>query len=175
MRYFVIIGLWFAVLVIDGVVFPSLTGWPSGFGIIVLLSALAITFGIHRWVIGLGIILAGLTELMLGTYFGTIVGAWLVMAWSWHLLNQFLNMKPLSENDSFLALIPFTLLGLGLFGLGEIMLWIISRFVYKSGLAITNFIGVFHSPMIFIIVAIELAVTLFVFRFIYSSRNSIYG
>lgn len=175
MKYFMIIGIWLAVLIGDGVILPALTGLPAGFGIIVFLSALVITFGIHRWVIGLGIILAGVTELMIGAYFGVIMGAWLVMAWSWHLLNKFLNMKPLNESDSLVALMPFTLLGLGLFALGESALWAISRFIYEAGLTAMVLVDILRSPAIFSIVAAELVITLFIFHFIYSPRNSIYG
>lgn len=175
MKRLLIIGVWLAVLIIDGIVLPALTGLPAGLGIMVLLSALAITFGIHRWVIGLGIILAGMTELMFGAYFGTIIGAWLVIAWGWHLLNRFLNMNPASENDSFMALVPFAVLGLGLFGLGEGVSWAIDRFVYESGLAVTTLIDILRSPTIFIIVAIELVATLLIFRLIYFSRTTIYA
>ena len=172
MRYFAIMVVWFAVLIGDGIVFPALTGWPSGFGIMVLLSALAITFGIHRWLIGLGIILAGLTELILGTYFGIIIGAWLVITRVWHLLNQFLNLKPMSENDSLIAFAPATLCGLGLFSLGEGVSWVIIRFAYESELPATTLINILRSPAIISIVGIELLITLFVFRFIYFSRNA---
>ena len=175
MKQLAVICVWAAVFIIDGIMFPALTGLPSGLGIIVLLSALAITFGIHRWVIGLGIVLAGLTELMVGAYFGSIIGAWLVMAWSWHLLNRFLNMKPLSENNFLVALGPFTLLGFGLFGLGEGILWAIGRFVYEPGLTVTTLISIFRSPIMLSIVAVEFAIIIFIFRFIYSSRNSIHG
>lgn len=171
LKYFAIIIIWFVIFIGDGTVLPALTGLPFGFGIMILLSVMAITFGIQRWVIYLGIILAGLTELMIGAYFGTVIGAWLVMAWLWHILNNFLNMKSMSENDSLMTLVPFTLFGLGLFGLGEGVSWLINRFVYEPELAITNFVGIFCSPTMFSIVVIELTVTLFIFHFIYFSRN----
>ncbi|MEK7217700.1 MAG: hypothetical protein AAB374_02245 [Patescibacteria group bacterium] len=171
MRHLAIIGVWFVVFIADGIVFPALTGLPSGFGIMVLLSVLAITFGVHRWVIGLGIIFAGITELIIGTYFGTIIGAWLAMAWVWHLLNQFLNLKSMNENDSLVALAPFILLGLGLFAFGEGVSWMIIHFVYESELT-AMFFDIFLSPAILSIVAVEFAITFFVFRFIYFSRNA---
>ena len=171
MFYFIII-VWISLLVGDGIILPALTSLPSGFGAIVFLSALAITFGIHRWVIGLGIVLAGLTELMIGTYFGVIIGAWLVIAWSWHLLNRFLNMKSVNKNDSLGALIPVTLFGLGLFVVGEGILWMISRFVYESGLTATIFINILRSPTIITVIMTELIITLFVFRFISSPKNA---
>src|SRR3989344_882957 len=172
MKYFAIIGVWFVALVGDGIILPALTGLPSGFGIIVLLSIMAVGFGVHRWVIGLGMILAGTTELIIGTYFGTIIGAWLVMAWGWYFLNQFLNIKSINKNNFLMAFVPVTLLGLGLFVFGEGVLWIIIRFVYESGLSTITLINILCSPAIFSIVAIELAVTLFIFRFIYLSRNA---
>lgn len=175
MRYFSIIGIWFAVLIGDGIVIPGLTGLPSGFGIIVILSALAITFGIHRWVINFGIVLAVLTELLLGAYFGSIIGAWLIMASVWHLLDRFLNMRPIDENNSLAALAPFTLLGLGLFGLGESAMWAIGHFVYEPGLAPLPLFYIMSSPVIFGIVSGELVLILLIFRFIFYSRNSIYA
>ena len=94
------------------------------------------------------------------------------MAWIWHLLNQLLNLKSMNENDSLVALAPFILLGLGLFAFGEGTLWVIIRFVYEPGLSTITLINILRSPAIFSIVAIELAVTLFIFRFIYLSRNA---
>lgn len=175
MRQLTVICIWAAVFIGDGIILPALTGWPSGLGIMVLLAALAITFGIHRWVIGLGIVLAGMTELMVGAYFGAIIGAWLVMVWGWHFLNRFLNMKPVSENDSLVALVPFTLLGLIIFGLGEGALWVISRLAYEPRLTVTTFVNILGSPTIFTVVTIELAVIIFILHLIYSPRNSIYG
>ncbi len=171
MKRIAIIGVWLAVLVVDGIVLPALTGRPAGLGVMVFLAALAITFGIQRWVIGLGIVLAGLTELMLGIYFGTIIGAWLVLAWGWHLLNRFLNMKPVSENDSWPVLAPFTLFGLALFLLGESASWAISRFAYEPGLSPATLFQIVRSPVIFCVVTVELVVILFIFHFIYSARN----
>jgi len=170
LKHLAIIIIWFVFFIGDGTVLPALTGLPFGFSIMILLSVMAITFGIERWVVYLGIILAGLTELLVGAYFGTIIGAWLVMAWLWHVLNKFLNMRPMSENNSLVTLMPFTLFGFGLFGLGEGVSWLINRFVYEPKLAITNFIGIFGSPTMLCIVAVELIVTLFIFHFIYSSQ-----
>lgn len=172
MKYLLITVFWLVIFICDGIILPALTGLVSGFGAIVFLSALAITFGIHRWVIGLGIVLAGLTELMIGTYFGVIIGAWLVIAWSWHLLNRFLNMKSVNKNDSLGALIPVTLFGLGLFVVGEGVLWMMSRFVYESGLTATIFINILRSPTIIAVIMAELIITLFVFRFISSPKNA---
>lgn len=175
MRRLGIVGIWLVVIIIDGIVLPALSGLPSGLGIMVFLSALAITFGIHRWVISWGIVMAGATELILGAGFGTIIGSWLVVAWVWYLLNRFLNMKPLSENDSFLAFILFILLGLGLLAIGEGALWVITRLAYQSDLSTSTLFHLFRAPTILSIVAVELGVTLFVFRFIYSPKNLIYA
>lgn len=172
MKYLAIVGVWLAIFVGDGIIFPALTGLPSGFGIIVLLSALVITFGIHRWLIGLGLIFAGLTELILGAYFGTIIGAWLIIVWGWYLLNQFLNLKLMNERASLATFVSRILFGLGLFVLGESVLWMIIRFVYEPELTITILINILRSPTIFSIVLVEFAVTFFVFRFIYSSKNA---
>lgn len=175
MKRVVIIGVWLMVLIVDGTVLPPLTGWPSGFGIMVLLSALAITFGIHLWVIGLGLVLAGMTELILGSYFGAIIGAWLIMAWIWYFLNRFLNMKPISENKSLVALVPFTLLGFILFVFGEGISWIINYFIYGSGFALTILVSIIRSPIICAVVVVELIITLSIFRLIYYPKDSIYG
>ena len=175
MKRFGIIVIWFAVLIIDGVILPALTGLPSGFGIIVFLSALAITFGIHRWVLWFGIILAGISELILASYFGVIIGAWLVMATGWYFLNQFLSTKPMGESDSFFSFVPSVFFGFVLTGLGEGAIWLISRFVYKSGFATTTLLGIVRSPMIVGVMAVELGLILLVFRWFYSPKNSIYG
>ena len=174
MKILTIIGVWLVVLIIDGIVLPALTGLPSGLGIMVLLSALAIMFGVHRWVIGLGIVLAGLTELILGTNFGVIIGAWLVMVWGWYFLNQFLNIKLISKNNFLVILLPLTLLGLIIFVLGEGAWWAISHLVYERGLALSTLLYIIRSPVILSVVAVELMVTLFVFGLVYSSHNSIY-
>jgi len=171
LKHLAIIIVWVIIFIGDGAVLPALTGLPSGFGIMVLLSAMVVVFGVQRWVIGLGIILAGLTELMVGTYFGTVIGAWLAIVWTWHFLNNFFNIKTINENSSFVALVPCTLFGLGLFGLGEGVLWVISRLVYEPGLSIVTLFDVFHSSAILSIVVIEFVMILFVFRLIYSSRN----
>ncbi len=175
MKYFIIIVVWFAIIVGDGTILSALTGLPAGFGIIALLSALAVTFGIYRWVIILGIVLAGITELMLGLYFGTIISAWLVIAWVWHILNRFLNINLANENVSLMVLIPLTMLGFSLFIIGEGVLWAISNFVYKSGLNIMTLINIFRLPVICIIILIELSVTIFILRFGYRSKNPIYA
>lgn len=175
MKHFPIILIWLGVIIADGIVLPALTGLPSGFGTIVLLSVLAITFGIHRWVIGLGILIAGIAELIFGMYFGAIIGSWLIMAWGWHLLNRFLNMKPMIEDNSLIAILPLTLFGLGLFIVGEAALWVTSRFVYEPKLTPSNLVHVVLSPIVLGITAAELIVIFFIFRFIYSSRDSLYG
>lgn len=158
----------------DGNIFPALTGLPSGFGIVTLFSVLAITFGIHRWVVVLGIILAGVTELILGAYFGTIISAWLIMAWIWYFLNRFLNLKPASENNSLLAFIPFILLSFSLFVIGESVWWLISRFVYEPELTLATLINIFSSPTICAVILVELATTFLLFRFFYHPKDFIY-
>lgn len=172
MKYLAIIGTWLAVLISDSVILPALTDFPSGFGILVFLSALVIVFGVHHWVIGLGIVLAGITELIFGMYFGVVIGAWLVMVWCGYVLYQFLNVKSMGENDSMFSLMPFTLLGLVVFSVGEIVFWLIEYFIYKSGFTLPVLLEVASSPVIISIVIIELAITLFIFRFIYPSQNA---
>mgnify|MGYP001579176617 CR=1 FL=1 len=174
MKHISIIGVWIVLIIIDGILLPSLTGLPSGPDTILFLSVMVVTFGIHRWVIGLGIVIAGFAELILGTYFGAFIGSWLIMAWGWYILNRFLNMKPVSKHDSFLALAPFTLFSLALFFLGEGILCAIIRFVYEPELNLSTLLYIIQSPVILIVVAIEIAVTLLAFRFMYSSRDSNY-
>ena len=175
MKRLAIIIAWFFVVIIDGVVLPALTGLPTGFGIIIFLSAFAISFGIHRWVIILGIVLAFVTELNVGTYFGIIIGAWLVIAWAGHLMNRFFNMKPVNENDSLISILPIALLGFVLFCIGEVTLWVISRFVYESGLSMATLLQIMRSPKILAGVVAELMVVLSIFRLVYSPGDSVYG
>ncbi|MDP4001784.1 MAG: hypothetical protein Q8P69_01925 [bacterium] len=172
MKYFTIIIIWFIVFISDGIILPALTGLPAGFGILVFLLALMITFGVHRWVIGSGIIIAGVTELILGVYFGVIIGTWLVMAWIGHVFFKFLNIESMNENNFFGTIIPFTLFGIVIFAVGEGTLWVISRLAYESGLSPSTLFRIVFSPMVIIIVAIELVVTLFIFRFIYYTSRT---
>ncbi|GEM_PF-5521698 len=172
MRRLTIVIIWFTVFVGDGIILPALTGLPAGFGILVFLSALMITFGVQRWVIGSGIIFAGATELILGTYFGVIIGAWLVMAWLGHVFFKFLNMESMNKNNSLAILVPFTLFGVVIFFAGVGAWWIINRLAYESGLSPSALFRVVLSPVIISIVVIELAITLFIFRFIYSPKNA---
>lgn len=171
MRRLVVIIIWFVVFVSDGIILPALTGLPTGFGILIFLSALIITFGVHRWVIGSGIILAGVTELILGTYFGVIMGAWLVMAWFGHIFFKFLNIESMDKNNSLATLVPFTLFGIIIFIVGEGALWTINRLAYESGLSPSTLSQIVFSPVVITVVAIEIAVTLFIFRLIYYSKN----
>ncbi|MBP9822148.1 MAG: hypothetical protein KBC81_01735 [Candidatus Pacebacteria bacterium] len=171
MKRFAIILIWIAVVVADGVLLPAISGMPSGFGALVFLSALIITFHVHRWVIGLGIFISLATELWVGAYFGTIIGSYLIMVIVWYLLNKFLNMRSASENGSMLAIIPFTFLGIILFGVGEVFLWLVNRYVYIRDLSMATLIKLIISPEILAIVTIELIVIFLVFNFIYSSQN----
>lgn len=170
-KYPAIVGVWLVVLIIDSVMLPALTGFPSGFGISVFLSALVIVFGVHRWVIGLGVVFAGITELIFGMNFGVVIGSWLFMVWCGYVLYQFLNIKSMGENDSVFAVLPFTFLGIVIFSVGGIAFWLINHFIYKSGLVLSVLLEIMVSPVIASIVIIELAATLFVFRLINSSPN----
>jgi hypothetical protein len=45
-----LILIWFGVLVVDGIIFPAL-GFIGGFGSIIFLISVLLSYGTHRWVI----------------------------------------------------------------------------------------------------------------------------
>lgn len=166
--------IWFGALVIDGSVLPALLSSPAGFGTIVFLVALALSFGIHRWVIGWGMAAAFITELFLGAYFGSLIGAWLVIVWIWYGLNRFLSLKPSTESDSWLPLVPLVFFGMVLFVAGTISEWTIINLAYERGLTFLTVQDILGSPAILITVCAELVIFLLIMRGIYTPRISLY-
>jgi hypothetical protein len=175
MKRLFLVAIWAGFLVADGMIWPSLSGWSAGFGSIIFLVALALTFGIHRWVIGWGFAFAFATELFFGFYFGSLMGTWLILCWVWHIAGRFLSIKPLSDNDSWLALIPLAVSGAVLFTIAECGEWSIVRWAYDRTLTPTILKLSLNSPVILATVAVELFLLLVVFRFIYAPRVSVYG
>lgn len=175
MNRLALMAVWFGALVIDGSVFPALLGSPAGFGTIVFLVALALSFGVHRWVIGWGIAAAFLAELFLGAYFGTLIGAWLVIVWIWHGLNRFMSLKPSTESDSWLSLVPLGVFGMVLFIAGTISEWAIIYLAYERGLTFSIVQDMLRSPAVLLTVCAELIVLLVVMRGIYKPKVSFYG
>ena len=175
MKRAAIAAVWVVVLIVDGVVLPGLTGLHAGLGIMIFLAALAVSFGAHRWVIGLGMALSLGAELILGMNFGVIIGAWLAIIWSWYGMSQVLSMKSVHENDSMLTLVPCAAFGIVLVAVGECAAWLIDRVMYQAGLTSATLRAILGSPAIMGVAFVELVAVLFIFRFIYSSRTSFYA
>ncbi len=166
MSRFWIVLIWLAALVVDGIMLPALRIGPAGFGTLLFLIALALTFGVHRWVVGWGIAIALAAEIMLGLYFGTLIAAWLIAAWGWYGINRFFSMKAASEPGSRLAIIPLVVFGILLFVAAQLGQWFITRVFYERTLTVAVTQAIINSPPILIIVGIELLVLLAVLRLI---------
>jgi hypothetical protein len=175
MKNLAVIGLWLAVLVLDGTALPAFTGWPGGLGLVAFFAVFVMTFGLQRWVVGLGLALALASELILGSYFGVIMAGWLAIAWCWHGVNHFLSMGTVDENDSWPVFGLFVVWGLVLFGAGEVVMWAVARIIYQPGLSPVILFDVARSPIILVGILAELAVILLIFRLIYFSKSRPYA
>lgn len=170
MKYLLIIGLWLMAFICDGIILPALTGLVSGFGVIVFLAILIVMFGVHRWTILTGIILASATEILTGAYFGTIIVAWLIMNLVWYFLNMFLNIKLINPNDSFIKILTLIPYGLGLFILGESVMWLMIRLIYETQISIIMLSSILGSLVVYSIFMAEFLVIIFILRYIYHSK-----
>ncbi len=77
----------------------------------IFLIAIAMTYGVHRWVIYLGLVIACLTELVYGFYFGSLMIQWLVIMWIWYSLNNFFSLKVVNKNDYWFLIVPYIFYG----------------------------------------------------------------
>lgn len=171
MKGITLILLWLVFIIIDGVVLPAALSMPAGFGIIVLLIALSLSFSIHRWVVISGLCLAFITEIILGLYFGSLMGEWLAIAWVWYGLNDFFNLKSFHESGwSILA--PFAIIGTILFTIAKVFEWVIIHLAYDRTLAFSATQQIIKSPVILAMVFFEMCVLLFIFHLIHAKRIS---
>ena len=103
MRTILLIVLWLAILLVDGLVMPALFHIRESFLVFVFLCALVVVYGEQSWLIWRGLLLAVATELFLGLSIGTVVIGFLAAAGTWHALTRFINLKPLLEEASWLS------------------------------------------------------------------------
>ena len=175
MKRLVLPLLYILLLVVDGIVIPAFRDAVSGFGPAIFLVALLIGFGVHRGIIGWGLVIAFLTELSFGLYFGSMMGAWLITVGIWHLLNRFFSLKSFKENDSWFALVPAIFFGLILFGTFEIGQWLVSRLAYDRNLSIAIVEYMARSPEILMVSIGELLFILIAMRQLHARRATFYG
>lgn len=174
MKIFFSIIVWVFVLVVDGVVLPTMTNIFAGMGSVIFLTTLVLVHGFHKWVVGLGLLLAVVTEVVFGIYVGSIVGSWLVILWTWHLINKFMSFKSMSEDSSWSTLIPLLFSGAVISLFAFMAQWLIARFIYSSELPLAFIYQTLISPPIFITAFLELVVLLAMFRIIYKPKKSYY-
>jgi hypothetical protein len=124
-----LILIWFGVLVVDGIIFPAL-GFIGGFGSIIFLISVLLSYGTHRWVIGWGLVVAFVTEILFGWYLGTFVLAWLSVVWTWYILNAVFSVRPAHESESGLSVLFLSVCGIGLFMVSELAGWVFVKLVY---------------------------------------------
>ncbi len=175
MKKVVLILLYLLLIALDGIIIPAFQGAISGFGPAIFLVGLLVGFGVHRGIIGWGLVAACLTELLFGLYFGSMMGAWLITVWIWHLLNRFFSLKSFQENDSWLALVPAIFFGLILFGAFEIGQWVVIRLAYERSLSIAIVEYMARSPQILMVAIVELFFVLIVMRQLNIRRVTFYG
>lgn len=175
MKKLIVILLYILIIVIDGILIPSFRDAISGFGPAIFLTALLIGFGVNRGTIAWGLVIAGLTELLFGLYFGSMMGAWIITVGAWHLLNRFLSLKPFGENDSWLALVPAIFFGLILFGSFEMGQWLVIRLAYDRNLSIAIVKGIASSPEILTVAVGELSFLLIVIKQLCARRVTFYA
>ncbi len=175
MRRFFLPILWVVFLVFDGMVMPGLRVLESGFGSIIFLIALLLVFGIHRWVVGWGLGIGLISELLFGLHLGSIMGAWIIVVWSWYVLNRFFTVKPLEEHDSWFGAIPSIVFGILLFVISQGGEWLIIRLAYERTLPLELIKYILRSPQIFLSVALELGILLIALRSLYTRREIHYG
>jgi hypothetical protein len=176
MKRALLVALWVILLAFDGIVLPAIHSGPSGFGTIVFLIALILSFGTHRWVIGWGMAAAFCAELFFGFYLGALVGTWLVVVWAWQVLNQFFSLKSFTDGESsWFMLLPLELAGLVLFILAEGAHWLIIRLAYEHNLSFRITADLVASPSALITAGLELVVLLIIIRLLCIRRSFIYG
>lgn len=164
-----------AMLIADSIIWPAVSGRIGGFGIILFLIGLILTFGMHRWVVGWGLGISFVAELLLGLYFGSLMGTWLIICWAWYLASRFLSMKPLQETDSWFGIIPLALCGIALYVIAEIGEWLLVRRAYENNLPSTLLKSLLTNPAMFAGMSIELILLLLVLRSVYAPKFSIYA
>lgn len=170
MKQFILGVLWLGVLVTDGVIIPALIGVLTGFGPILFLIALVVHFGVQRWIVGLGIFMAFLTELLLGLYFGSFIGTWLIIVSVWYIVVKFFSLK--SSDESWSTLIPSFIFGMILCVIAIIGEWLIIRLVYESTLSFSTTYNLIISSQVFVFTGLEFVILLLVLRYI--SKTSPY-
>src|SRR5258708_32097863 len=175
MRNILLILIWIIFLIVDGMILPSLR-IGSGFGPRFFLATIAVSFGVTRPLVVWGLAAAFVMELWLGFYFGSLMGPWLLVAWSWHFLNRFFNFKSLRENDSWFPLIPSVLAGLLLFAVAEFGTWAITKFIYESSLSILPLKYILISPEILATISAEFLILLILMKYFYKTEQAkLYG
>ena len=176
MKRSLLVLFWIALVAFDGIVLPAMHSGPSGFGTIVFLIALILSFGTHRWVIGWGIVAAFCAELFFGFDIGALIGSWLVVVWAWQVLNRFFSLKSFTDGESsWFMLLPLELAGLVLFVVAECAHWLIDRVAYEPTLSFRTTADLIASPIALITAGLELAALLALIRIVYMRRNFIYG
>ncbi len=121
----VFIVMLFAVTVtLEGIIMPALFGIRENFLTVIFLVALIVTYGTPAWVLGYGTVMAFIAEWFQGFYPGSLVMAWLLAAWAWYVMTEFLSIQPFRESPrtniighTIAGLVLFSIVGSGFIGI----------------------------------------------------------
>ena len=162
MRTVFIGGLFLATLIIDGMVMPALFHVRESLLLLVFLVAMIVTFGERTWVVGYGIVISLLAELLLGLYPGTLILSFLFVLLMWHSLTRFINIKPrvdeLGTNPIF-----HTIIGIALTAFLMVMFVMVCNVFYGLDNSFVTVKALAHQPFLWIYPSIGMAAYLLIF------------
>jgi hypothetical protein len=163
---FTIILIFIGLVIIDGILLPSLFHIYGGLLGLAFMASLIIVYGTEPSVIILGLLIAFVLEALHGFYLASIVSAWLCGIFIWLMIKRFFNIEPLIEYNKiqWSSFVPLLGIGYILVVAISVIFLLVGKFVYQSEATWTTLWLIALSPMIWLITGCGLVFCMLLMR-----------
>lgn len=166
MTKFYLVIFWIVAVAAGSVVLPAL-GFAENYLVLSLMIASLVFWGPQTWLVLWTVVLALIYEIMIGFHLGSIALPFIFCALIFYLAGHFLNIRPLKNVSSSLAIFTTTVIAFILEIIYSIIFFIELHFWGES----ITIESIFHTPITYLYLFIIFVVYFLLFKIIYRERR----